>query len=704
MTKKKVLLTGGSGLLGCSSFLTQKNNWDITLWLRNHQVKLSGVTTKIVKLEDLNEVKASLNECRPDLIIHAAGMTNIEDCESNEYRATLSNVISSKNLAKASAELGIKFIFISTDQVSKDCESASEEDIGFPINIYARTKLQAEYDVMKYHPECIIARTNFFTWGHKWRKSLLDFIVDNLREKKLVTLFDDVRFNPLSTEKLLCYLDKLDDAGVKGIFNLSGDDKISKYDFGMMICDVFNLDKNYIKKGTLAGATKLVPRPLNLTIDNSKLKKALSIATTPSMNDFLVSLKKSEIEFKSILDESISPLIGSNNINYGKQSIDDQDFESILIGMDSPWLTQGPKIEKFEQTIAAYTGSRYAVAMANWTCGLHMAVLAAGVKPGDYIITSPLSFVASSNCAVYVGAIPFFVDIDPKTLNMDPVKLEEACKKLGSKLKAIIPVHFAGAPCDMEKISFIAKKYKVFLIEDAAHAIGGKYITGEKIGNNRYSDIVGFSFHPVKNLTTGEGGLITTNDENIYRHLLRLRSHGITKNNEEYKNTKEAFTKNKKNPWYYEMQELGFNFRITDLQCALGVSQMTKLNDFLSRKIVIVNSYDQAFSNLANAKIVQHDLRQLSGNHLYVIQVDFEKIGITRFDLFEKFKQRGINLHVHYIPIYKQPYYIENYPVNEEEFPNTEKYYFQAVTLPVFPEMTLSQRDLVIRTVKELIA
>lgn len=701
--RKKVLVTGGSGLLGCATFIAKSRDWDVLLWLRKHKVDYPNIATAVVKLEEYDEVYSSLEKNPPDILLHAAGMTNIEECEQNEYRAYLSNVIATKNLAKACAALNIKFVFISTDQVLKDGDSSLEDDLGFPKNVYSKTKIEAEYEALRYNQDCLILRTNFYAWGHTYRKSFLDFIVDNLRAKKEVTLFDDVKFNPLSANTLLSYVERLVDNSAVGVFNLSGDEQLSKYEFGLLTAEVFNLDKSYIKKGRLSDTSGKAKRPFNMTMSNSKLKNELALLKTPTTHDFLTELKLSEVEYKAELQDAISEVLDKNLISYGKQTIEDSDFEAMLIAVDSPWLTQGPRVEEFERKVAAYTGSKYAVAMMNWTCGLHMAVLAAGVKPGDYVITSPLSFVASSNCASYVGAIPYFVDIDPVTLNMDPIKLEEACKKLGSRVKAIIPVHFTGAPCDMEKISAIAKRYKAVVIEDAAHAIGGSYKCGTKIGNNKYSAMVGFSFHPVKNLTTGEGGLITTDDETIYRKLLRLRSHGITKGDDKFLNLSESYTAGKKNPWYHEMQELGFNFRITDLQCALGCSQLKKVDSFLKRKLEIAEAYDYAFSELTYLKTVQRELRQLSGNHLYVVKVDFKNKKLSRHELFEAFRKRGINLHVHYIPIYKQPFYQANYPVDEAEFVNTEEYYSKALTLPIYPGMTRRDMNNVIASVKELI-
>lgn len=345
MVKKKVLLTGGSGLLGCTSFLTQMESWDIILWVRNHKVNIPSVHTEVVKLEDENEVLGQLSKNRPEIVIHTAGMTNIEECEANEYRAHMANVLTTKNLAKATAKLGIKFVFISTDQVLQDKEGSKEEDVGFPKNIYSKTKLEAEFESLKHNPESIIARTNFYTWGHRGRRSFLDFVVDNLRTKKEITLFDDVRFNPLSARYVLSYIDMLVEKKSKGLFNITGDERLSKYQFGLLVAEVFGLDKGLIKKGLLADSKNMTSRPFNLTIDNNKLKRTLGISHTPSQKDFLTELKNNEVNFTEKLNTAVVKSSNFSHINYGKQTIDDSDFEAILVALDSPWLTQGPKLK-----------------------------------------------------------------------------------------------------------------------------------------------------------------------------------------------------------------------------------------------------------------------------------------------------------------------------------------------------------------------
>ncbi len=389
-------------------------------------------------------------------------------------------------------------------------------------------------------------------------------------------------------------------------------------------------------------------------------------------------------------------------LQYGRHFIDEDDIAAVVAALKSPSLTQGPLVQKFEQAIADSVGSTYAVSVSSWTAGLHLSCLASRVRPGDTVLTSPMSFVASANCAFYVGAKPAFADIDPTTLNMRPDLVEKECKRLGN-VKAIIPVHFGGLPCDMEGIQKVAKKYNAVVIEDAAHALGAKFEDGTSVGSCKYSDITGFSFHPVKNIACGEGGVITTNDKNIYMELLRLRSHGINKANDGLVVTEEAFTDGKQNQWYYEMQELGYNFRLTEIQCALGISQLKKLSFFLKRRVEIADHYDKEFSKLKNMTPVHFQKRTRSGNHLYLGRVRYQSIGCTRYELMERLKTYGVSGHVHYIPIPMQPYYKENLDIPFENYKEALAYYREALTLPLFPTMTDMEVETVVKAVKTVI-
>lgn len=373
-----------------------------------------------------------------------------------------------------------------------------------------------------------------------------------------------------------------------------------------------------------------------------------------------------------------------NNIPYGKQDIDEQDIEEVVKTLKSDFLTTGPKVKEFEEELAKFLNAKYAVAVSSGTAALHLACLASGLKESEELITSPMTFLASSNCALYCKAKPVFVDVNEQGL-IDENKIEE---KINEKTKVIIPVHYTGLPADLEKIKEIADKHNLVVIEDACHALGAKY-KDSKIGSCKYSDMCVFSFHPVKHITTGEGGAITTNSKEFYDKLVMLRSHGVTKD-------KEKLERKNEGDWYYEMQDLGYNYRITDIQCALGISQLKKINKFIKRRREIAKKYDEAFEDL-NIEPLKEKSGQVNAYHLYVIKV---KDKGTRLALYNYLKESGIFCQVHYIPVYLQPYY-RKIGYSEGECPEAEKFYDKIISLPMFPSLKEEEQYYVIEKIKE---
>lgn len=370
-------------------------------------------------------------------------------------------------------------------------------------------------------------------------------------------------------------------------------------------------------------------------------------------------------------------------IPYGKQTIEQDDIQAVVDVLQSDFLTTGPKIAEFEQTVADYVGAKYAVAISNGTSALHAACFAAGIGPGDEVITTPLTFAASANCVLYCGGTPVFADVDPKTYNIDP---EDIRRKITDRTKAIIAVHLAGQPCDMDAIHSIAREHGLIVIEDGAHALGSVY-KGKKVGS--MSDMTTFSFHPVKPITTGEGGMIVTDKENFYKKMVLFRSHGITRDDS-------MMTRND-GSWFYQQFDLGYNYRITDIQCALGCSQMKKLDRFLARRKEIVARYNEAFADCDNI-ITPYQLSDTeSGWHLYIVQVK----NCDRRQVFEAMREKGIGVNVHYIPVYMHPYYQEHGYENVH-CANAEEIYSHIISLPLYPGLTSEQQDYVIDTLKSL--
>lgn len=379
-------------------------------------------------------------------------------------------------------------------------------------------------------------------------------------------------------------------------------------------------------------------------------------------------------------------------IPYGRQSVSDTDIQAVVDVLKSDWLTQGPTVERFERSVADYCGSTHAVAVNSATSALHIACLAAGLGPGDILWTSPNTFVASANCALYCGASVDFVDIDPSSYNMSVERLAkklELAAQQGRLPKVVVPVHFAGQSCDMAGISRLAARYGFRVIEDASHGIGGRY-REQTIGDCRFSDMTVFSFHPVKIITTGEGGMIMTNSAQLRERLLRLRSHGIT-------NDPALMSTEPHGPWYYQQIELGFNYRMTDIQAALGISQLTMLDEFVARRQYLAKRYDRALADLPVTLPRQHP-DSFSTFHLYVLRLPTER----RRVVLETMRAKGIAAHVHYIPVHTQPYYRAR-GFKDGDFPNAEDYYRQAMTIPLFPAMTDPQQDEVVKTLREVL-
>ena len=380
-------------------------------------------------------------------------------------------------------------------------------------------------------------------------------------------------------------------------------------------------------------------------------------------------------------------------IYYGKQNVNEADIQAVEAVLHSDFLTQGPAIGRFEQRVAEYCGAKYAVAVTNATSALHIACMAAGLNEGDMLWTTPITFVASANCGRYCSSDVDFVDIDDITYDMSVDELEKKLVAAEVKPKVVVPVHLCGQSCDMERIAVLAKQYGFRVIEDASHAIGATY-KDMKVGCCKYSDMTVFSFHPVKIITTAEGGMVLTNNKDLYEKLVLFRSHGITRDPERMTHAADG-------PWYYQQVELGFNYRMTDIQAALGYSQMDRLEEFVARRRYLAKRYDELLKDLPLRTPAQSPDTNSSW-HIYVVRLKLDKVKRSKKEIFAEMKKRGIVLNLHYIPVHTQPYY-EKLGFKLGDFPVSEQYYKEAFTLPLYYSLTNEQQDKVVKALKEVL-
>lgn len=386
-----------------------------------------------------------------------------------------------------------------------------------------------------------------------------------------------------------------------------------------------------------------------------------------------------------------------HSIPYGRQEVTQADIDAVAAVLRSDFLTQGPQAPQFEDALARRTGARHVIAVNSATSALHIACLALGVGPGEWVWTSPVTFVASSNCALYCGAQVDFVDIDPRTYNLCPDALERKlaqAERAGTLPKVVVPVHLCGQSCDMRRIHDLSRRYGFKVVEDASHAIGGTY-EGKPVGDCRYSDIAVFSFHPVKIVTTAEGGAALTNSDELAARMALFRSHGITRD-------AARMVQQPDGPWYYEQVELGFNYRMTDMQAALGASQLRRVDEYVARRHALAERYDRLLHPLP-LKTPVRDARAHSAFHLYVVRLNLERCATSQREAFQALRARGIGVNLHYIPVYRQPYY-QRMGFRRNDFPEAERYYAEAMSLPLFPLLSEDDQEYVVQSLAEVLA
>ncbi len=706
----KLLITGANGFLGKKLIKV--------LSIEHEVIGASSASTApgLIKLDLRNphNIRKTLLDIKPDALIHTAAITNIGYCENNKRQARLVNVEGTKRLACVCKAEKIKMFYISTDSVYDGIKgNYAEHDNINPQNYYGISKYEGELEVLKKE-KSLILRTNIFGLNIQKKKSLGEWILESLKTNQKINGFKDAFFSSIYTMELARIIDISIQRHLRGVYNCGSADSCSKYKFGLKIADIFKLDSTLITPILIDDFNFKAKRGKDLSLNVDKLEKALNYklpTIDQSVDGFYRDYKCGLPE--EIKQQQIKSRQKSLTISYGRQWIDENDIQAVAEVLRTDWITQGPKVEEFEKALSEHCGTKYAVAVNSGTAALHIACLAAGIGSGDEVITSPNTFVASANCAAYCGARPVFVDIDADTYNISPKEIE---KKIARRTKAIIPVHFTGQSCDMDVIQRITKiaekKYghKIYIIEDACHALGSLY-KDKKVGSCAFSDMTVMSFHPVKHITTGEGGAVFTNDENLRKRLKRFRSHGITSDPKDFINKDLAFPlqnskfkiQKLKNPWYYEQQDLGYNYRITDIQCALGLSQLEKLSIFRKRRREIVNIYNEAFSSVKNVQTPFESTECDSNFHLYVLLFDFEKIGVDRARFMLELKKKGIQTQVHYIPVHLQPFYQKNFGTKLGDCPNVEQYYQKCLSIPLYPAMVDQDVEKVIIEINNVI-
>ncbi len=655
--------------------LCLRSNYEVHILLNNRVLQIKGVTAHKIDEKTSTNVHKIINKIEADIIVNCAGYTDVDGCEDNPEKSREANVEFASVVASAAEKSGAKLVHISTDHLFDGTKSfASEQCPPNPLNVYAQHKFEAEEVILKSCPDALICRTNFVCWGPTYRASFIDNIIYPLRNGKVTHAFDDVFFTPVSVSQLVEMMLKLISKNEKGIFNLSNNERVSKYEFATRLSQAFSLESSQIQPVQAFRRKNRAIRPFDLSLSNDLVRQTIKIVGY----DIASTIADLGTEYSQI-DEILS--IGKT-LPYGRHHIDEEDIRAVENTLRGGILTQGPMIEKFEQRLADYTGSRYAVAVSSATAGLHLSYLALGLSKGKSVLTSPITFVATANAAHFCGGNARFADIDSKTKNISYSTAKIAIQK-HPDIHIVAPVLFGGATDGMVEVMQLAKKSGKLIVEDAAHALGASYPCGSKVGSCSYSDCTVFSLHPVKSIAAGEGGVITTNNEQIFRRLLRLRSHGINKMDDKFLNLKNAYTEGIENLWYYEMTELGFHYRITDLQAALALSQLAKIDTFMKRREELVNKYQSYFGSSERVSIAQHVNVKNSANHIFPIAVDFGQKARKRNQLMQRLRNRGIITQVHYIPVVMQPFY-QSLGEKARNYPESLSYYDKCLSLPLY--------------------
>lgn len=691
--KKKIILFGASGLLGGYLTLQLRKKYKIYYAYSNNSnyfenveyIKIPNIsiTETYIKIQDI------ISTIQPQIVINCLALTSIQKCEKEKALSKKINFEFPVFLAKLSKTNKFKFVQISTDQVYKSLKKTPVKEKGKtrPKNVYGLHKLLADQFISKTLSQYLIIRTNFFGIS-VFSKKFTEDILDIFYNRKKNYFFSNYFYKPIYAKYLSIYIEKLLSKSCNGIFNIVSDQLISKYQFAKKLLNNTEYKKEIFKKKCSKSFLRLRYKFLN--VSNKKIKHVTKFKI-PSIDDQILEYFKDKDRISKIINKKMY---------YSQHSISKEDAKAVFNVVINKPLTQGNEINRLEDKICRYVDCNYSVVVSSCTAGLHLSYLAAGVNKNNHVLTSPLTFVSTANAALFCQSNVLFSDINAETLNLDENLIPK--KYLKKNIKVITPVHFAGLPSNMKKIKKIFSDKKI--IEDAAHAFGAKYECGSMVGSCKYSDMAVFSFHPVKIIAGGEGGVITTNSYKIYKDLLELRSHGIDKFDYKISDKINGYTNGKLNLWWYEMKKLGFHYRQTDIHSSLITSQMSRINLFLEERRKIANIYDLNFKNNNYIDPTQANTRDYSSNHIYVIRIKFDKLKICRNEFMIKLRNKNIYSQVHYIPVPLQNYYKKKYNINCEKYlPNTMEYYKECLSIPIYYGLNFKMQKYVIDSINELI-
>lgn len=679
----RVLITGISGLLGRHLIQHLPGKRSDTLGLyRRHPLYDPRLLSKRVNLLS-PDFQRIISDFGPDVIIHCAGIANVKEVDAKPDIAHRLALDVTEELSKLSSSIGARLIFISTDSVFGFSTSFNKEDDPTnPTTLYARLKLESERIIAAYNPNHVIVRTRFYGDGPPG-SHFIPTILFNLSEQKSSECAPFLQNTQIYAGNLAEVLFELATHSFCGVLHIVEDDCLSRLDLALLICDVFGYDPSYIKQMPFEGNPPLGQKGFQIALSNDLARRTLETPIRSTRENIELLRSSQDINF-SINPDGMSPRQSkSRTISYGKQKLDKNDLRAVHDVLKSDWLTQGPIVKDFENAIRHKLGGQFCCVTSNGTAALHLVGSALNWTQQDVVFTSPITFMASANAALYSGAIVDFCDVDSTTLNLDPSLLEERIwlqKSRGNRPKAVIAVDFAGHPCDWKELRELADRYRLDLINDHCHALGASYQSDSQYAV-KYADAVTLSFHPVKAITSGEGGAIVSNSEQFDGAIRQKRNHGLAPQKPDQSRAEFILDRT-------GMVELGYNYRLSDIHSALGRSQLNKLEQYVARRREIASLYRDRLSDIPGVVLPTEKTDVRHAYHLFPIQINFSKLNKSKSNLFNFFEQRDILLQVHYHPVHLEPFYKKEFNFVEGDFPIAEEYHKRTVSIPLHPGLS----------------